>query len=97
MATATLTGQQPNILAGGPGKRRLVTRLGRLGTGLVPADLRLPVQLGSHRNQRRLRQQRRPGIIQMNAPSTARFLRTEGIDVHGGDATSPDNRSSPDW
>jgi hypothetical protein len=82
--------------AGQLGQRRMGggDRLGRLGGGLVPADLRLPAQLGGHRIERRLRQQRRPSIVQMNAPSTARCLPPKGIDVHGGDATSPHNRGA---
>ena len=55
----------------------------RLGGGLVPANLRLALQLGAHHVQRRLRQQRRAGVVQVNAPGAPRCLRPQRLDVHG--------------
>ncbi len=57
-------------------------RVPPLSRGLIPADLGLPAQLGGHRVQRRLRQQRRAGVVQVDAPGASGCLRPEGIDVH---------------
>jgi hypothetical protein len=46
-----------------------------LGGGLVSADLRLSPQVRGHGVQRRLRQQRRAGVVEVNAPGAARRLR----------------------
>jgi hypothetical protein len=79
--------EQDHLLASAPDQPgdRVIggrDRVPRLSRGLIPADLGLPAQLGGHRVQRRLRQQRRAGVVQVDAPGASGCLRQEGIDVH---------------
>jgi hypothetical protein len=49
---------------------------------LVPTDFPLQPQMRSHRLQRRLRHERRPRIVQMDAMGTPRRMRPQSRDIH---------------
>ncbi|MGH9072896.1 MAG: hypothetical protein ACRDZQ_02065 [Acidimicrobiales bacterium] len=59
-----------------------VYRLLRRGGGLVPADLGLQRQMVGHRVQRRLRQQRRSGVVQVHPKGASRGEGTQGVNIH---------------
>jgi hypothetical protein len=69
----------------------MCTRLDRIPGGcsrLVAADLGFQPEMSAHRVQRRLREQRGTGVVEVNAMSTPGSLSPQGIDVH--DSTLPD-------